>query len=168
MDPDRFHPLLTAHGPFASVYFDDSHDTQDARAQIELKWRALREQLEQQGAEQAIIERIEQAIGESAPAIGRSGRAVVATAGGIVTSDAIDAEGYPVHKASSAESSGYGDPQRTAEGARLKNIREVADRLTSLVDDVDPAVVFVVGEVQSRSDFAKNLPDRVALRAVHL
>jgi len=40
--------------------------------------------------------------------------------------------------------------------------------LTSLVDDDDPAVVFVVGEVQSRSDFVKDLPDRVATRAVQL
>jgi hypothetical protein len=27
MQPDRFRPLADAEGPFASVYFDDSHDT---------------------------------------------------------------------------------------------------------------------------------------------
>jgi hypothetical protein len=222
MQPDRFRSLLTSHGPYCSVYFDDSHDTEDAGTQIELKWRALREQLEQQGAEPALTERIGAVIAEGPPAVGRSGRAVVASAdgvlvnehlirptapmvrvsplpyivpvvehgeehptyvvaavdheggdfavhrGGAVSATTVDGGGFPVHKASSAESSGYGDPQRSAEGARQKNIREVAEALTSLVDDVDPAVVFIVGEVQSRSDFVKDLPDRVASRAVHL
>lgn len=222
MQPDRFRSLLTSHGPFGSVYFDDSHDTEDAGAQIELKWRALREQLERQGAQPAITESIGRAIADTHPAVGRSGRAVVASADGVlvnehliqptsptvrvsalpyivplveygeehptyvvvavdhagadvtvhrdgvVSSDAVDGEGYPVHKASSAESPGYGDPQRAAEGARQKNIREVADRLTTLVDDMVPEVVFVVGEVQSRSDFVKDLPDRVASLIVEL
>ena len=41
MDSQRFRKLLDAPGPFASVYFDDSHDTHDAEAQLELKWRAV-------------------------------------------------------------------------------------------------------------------------------
>jgi Bacterial archaeo-eukaryotic release factor family 2 len=222
MQPERFRPLLTSHGPFGSVYFEDSHDTEDAKAQIELKWRALREQLEQQGADSALTESIGRAISEHRPAVGRGGWAVVASAdgvlvnehlihpagpmarvsqlpyivpvvehgddhptyvvvavdhaggdlmvhrGGEVSSETVDGEGYPVHKASSAESAGYGDPQRTTDGARQKNIREVAERLTTLVDDFDPAVIFVVGEVQSRSDFVKDLPDRVASRVVAL
>ena len=49
MHAERFRHLLIAQGPFASVYFDDSHDTADAEAQLELKWRGLREQLEAQG-----------------------------------------------------------------------------------------------------------------------
>jgi len=39
---------------------------------------------------------------------------------GVATSDTVNGAGYPVHKASSAESPGYGDPQRTADGARHK------------------------------------------------
>jgi len=31
MDSERFRKLLDAPGPFASAYFDDSHDTHDAR-----------------------------------------------------------------------------------------------------------------------------------------
>ena len=222
MQSERFRPLLTSHGPFGSVYFEDLHNTADADAQIELRWRALREQLEQQGADAALTESIGQAIIDTHPAVGRSGRAVVASAdgvlvnehlirptgpevrvsplpyivpvvehgdehptyvvavvdhaggdfmvnrGGVVASDKVEGEGYPVHKASSAESPGYGDPQRTSDEARHKNIREVADRLTSLVDDIDPAAVFVVGEVQSRSDLVKELPERVASRVVQL
>jgi hypothetical protein len=222
MQPERFRSLLTSTGPFGSVYFDDSHETEDAQAQLDLKWRALREQLEQQGAEPALTDRIGQAISEHRPAAGRGGWAVVAGAdavlinehlirpagpmarlsqlpyivpvvehgeehptyivvavdhaggdfvvhrGGAVTSDTVDGGGYPVHKASAAESAGYGDPQRATDGARQKNIREVAERLTTLVDDIDPEVVFVIGEVQSRSDFVRDLPDRVTSRVVQL
>jgi len=222
MQSERFRQLLTSHGPFGSVYFEDSHDTADARAQIELKWRGLREQLERQGAQPALTNSIEQAIVESSPPIGRGGRAVVASADGVlvnehlirpagpevrvsplpyivpvvehgeehptyvvvavdhaggdialhregrVVSDTVEGEGYPVHKASGAETPGYGDPQRAAEGARQHNIRAVADRLTSLVDDAAPEVVFVVGEVRSRADFVKELPERVKTRVVEL
>ena len=222
MQPERFRPLLTSHGPFGSVYFEDSHDSADANAEMELRWRALREQLEQQGADPALTDSIGQAIADTRPAVGRSGRAVVASADGvlvnehlirptgpevrvsplpyiipvvehgdehptyvvaavdhqggdiavhrdgIVRSDTVEAGWYPVHKASGAETPGYGDPQRTSDEARHKNIREVADRLTSITDDASPDVIFVVGEVQSRSDLVKELPERVASRVVQL
>jgi hypothetical protein len=222
MQPERFRPLLTSHGPFGSVYFEDSHDTEDAHAQIELKWRALREQLERQGAGRALTDSIGHAIEDMQPAVGRGGRAVVASADGVlvnehlirptgpvvrvsslpyivpvvehgeehpgylvvavdheggditihrdgtVISDEVHGEGYPVHKASSAETPGYGDTQRTAEGARQQNVRAVADRVTTLVDDAAREVVFVIGEVRSRADFAAELPERVRSRVVEL
>ena len=37
MHAERFRHLLSAEAPFASIYFDDSHDTADAEAQLELK-----------------------------------------------------------------------------------------------------------------------------------
>jgi hypothetical protein len=222
MQSERFRSLLTSQGPFGSVYFDDSHNTEDAEAQIELKWRALREQLEQQGADPALTDNIEQAIRDARPAVGRSGRAVVASQDGVlvnehlirptgpmvrvsslpyivplvehgeenptylvvavdhqgadvtihrdgrVISEEVDGTAYPVHKASGAETPGYGDPQRAADGARQQNIRAVADRVTSLVDDAAPEIVFVIGEVQSRADFAAQLPERVTARVVEL
>lgn len=222
MQSERFRPLLTSHGPFGSVYFEDSHDAADARAQIELKWRRLREQLERQGAQPALTDSIERAIVEGRPSIGRGGRAVVASADGVlvnehlikpagpevrvsslpyivpvvehgeehptyivvavdhaggdialhrdgsIVSDTVEGEGYPVHKAAGAETPGYGDTQRAAEEARQLNIRTVADRLTSLVDDAAPEVVFVIGEVRSRADFVKELPERVRSRVVEL
>jgi hypothetical protein len=222
MQSGHFQTLRTSHGPYGSVYFDDSHNTEDAAAQLELKWRALREQLEQQGAEPALTESIEQAVIGSRPPVGRSGRAVIASAEGVLVNehlirpagpvvrvsplpyivpvvehgvdapvyvvaivdhdgaditlwrdgtavfDTVDGDAYPVHKASSAESPGYGDPQRTAEEARKQNIRAVTDRLAKLVDDASPEFVFVVGEVQSRSDLIADLPERVTCRVVEL
>jgi stalled ribosome rescue protein Dom34 len=52
--------------------------------------------------------------------------------------------------------------------AGRKNLRAVAERLATLVDDVSPEVIFVVGEVQSRSDLTPTLEDRVAQRVVEL
>jgi peptide chain release factor subunit 1 len=87
MNTGRFRALLDRRGPFASVYFDDSHDTHDAEAQLDLKWRALREELEQQGAGDAVTEVIHHAIEDLRAPIGRSGRAVVASAGGVLLNE---------------------------------------------------------------------------------
>lgn len=223
MDSERFRKLLDAPGPFASVYFDDSHDTHDAQAQLELKWRALREELERQGARDAVIEEIGRAVLDLRPPIGRSGRAVVASADGVVLNEhlmrptaetvvrvselpfivpifelgfdfpdyllvvvdhtgaditmhingalhaeTVDGGGYPVHKAAGAETAGYGDPQLRTEEAARKNLRAVADRVSELVDDKGIDVIFVVGEVRSRSDLLAELPERLGDRVIQL
>jgi peptide chain release factor subunit 1 len=218
----RFRLLLDTPGPFVSVYFEDSHDTHDADAQLERKWRGLREQLEEQGIDESVTAEIGQAIMELRPPIGRSGRAVVAGATGVVVnehllrptaetvvrvselpyivpileqgfdssdyllvvvdhtgadisvhtdvsqrSETVGGGGYPAHKASGAETAGYGDPQLRTEAAR-NNARAVADRVRELVDETGAGVVFVVGEVSSRSDLLAALPERVLGLAVPL
>jgi hypothetical protein len=35
MHADRFRPLVEVTGPFVSVYFEDTHDTADADAQLD-------------------------------------------------------------------------------------------------------------------------------------
>lgn len=223
MESDRFRQLLDTPGPFASIYFEDSHDTHDAGAQLNLKWRSLRDQLEEQGVDGSVTTEIEQAVMDLRPPIGRSGRAVVASPTGVVLnehllrpaadtvvrvselpylvpilehgfeqpnyllavvdhtgaditihvdgtlqSETVDGGGYPVHKASSAETAGYGDPQLRTDEAARRNVRAVADRISALVDGAGFDTVFVVGEVRSRSDLLAALPDRVRDRAVPL
>jgi hypothetical protein len=205
------------------VYFEDSHDTEDANAQLELRWRGLREQLEELGAEESMTVDMERAVLDARPPIGRSGRGVVAGADGVLLNEhlirptaapivrlsklpyvipivehgfqdpsylvvAVDhagaditvhtgatrrtetvgGGGHPVHKASGAENAGYGDPQLRTEEAGRKNLRAVADRIEQLLGDVGPEVVFVVGEVRSRSDFLATLPHQVKALAVEL
>jgi hypothetical protein len=48
------------------------------------------------------------------------------------------------------------------------NERAVVDRLTELVDETDPEVVFVCGEVRGRTDVVSALPKRVAARVCQL
>ncbi|MCV7290370.1 hypothetical protein H7J87_34090 [Mycolicibacterium wolinskyi] len=223
MHSEHFRTLLTATGPYGSIYFDDSHDTEDAAAQTDLKWRGMAEELARQGAGPDLIDRLAEAVTAIPAPVGRGGRVVVANADGVlvdervsradgppvvrvselpyivpvlahgieqptylvaivdhagadielhrdgtVTTHTVEGEGYPVHKASGAETPGYGDPQPRTEESRSKNIRAAADRVTAIVDEEAPELVFVVGEVQSRSDFAAALPDRVSERLVQL
>lgn len=87
---------------------------------------------------------------------------------GTFSATSIDGGGYPVHKPVTAGWNGYGDLQHTTEEAIRMNCRAVADHLTRLVDDTDPEVVFVCGEVRSRSDLVSALPPRVARRVSQL
>ncbi|WP_125728215.1 Vms1/Ankzf1 family peptidyl-tRNA hydrolase [Kibdelosporangium aridum] len=65
-------------GQFASIYFDSSHDTADAAQQIELRWRAVVDQLEGAGLAQQTLTALDNAVTESPPSRGRAGRALVA------------------------------------------------------------------------------------------
>lgn len=223
MRSDRLRWLVKAKGPFASVYFDDSHDTLDAVERLETQWGDIRKRLEDLGAGAALVERLEDAVLHHRPAVGRRGRAVIATGeqllineplvgpppatvvrlsdypyvvplielemqrptyvfaavdhtgadvtlyqGDAVTSTSIDGGGYPVHKPVTAGWNGYGDLQHTTEEAIRMNCRAVAAQLTRLVDDADPEVVFLCGEVSSRVDVIAELPRRVAQRVSEL
>lgn len=213
MRSERLRWLVAAEGPFASVYFDDSHDTLDAVERREATWRDVRKHLESRDAKQELIDSLEEAVRDSRPAVGQRGRALIATGeqvlvnehligpppatvirlsdypyvvplidlemrrptyvfaavdhtgadvklyqGATISSTKIDGVGYPVHKPVTAGWNGYGDFQHTTEEAIRMNCRAVADHLTRLVDAADPEVVFVSGEVRSRTDLLSTLP----------
>ncbi|MEI6253308.1 MAG: hypothetical protein WCP30_10920 [Mycobacteriaceae bacterium] len=84
MHADRFRHLTDATGPFVSVYFDDSHDTADATAQLDARLRDIRKHLEEQAIDAAVIEAIDSAVRATHPPIGRSGRGVIASGSTIV------------------------------------------------------------------------------------
>ncbi len=223
MRSERLRWLANGEGPFASVYFDDSHDTADAVEQREVKWRDIRKHLETGGASGQLIDRVEEAVLHHRPPVGRRGRAVIATSeqvlvneqligppaqmvvrlsdypyvvplielemrrptyavaavdhagadvtlydGGTISSSSIEGAGYPVHKPATAGWNGYGDFQHTTEEAIRMNCRAIADHLTKLVDEADPEVVFLCGEVSSRADLLPELPERVAKRLSQL
>ncbi len=87
MDSERFRKLLDTPGPFVSVYFEDTHNTPDAEELLELRWRALREELENQGVTDAVTGDIERAVIDLRPPVGWSGRGVVAGADGVVVNE---------------------------------------------------------------------------------
>ena len=76
--------LLAARGPFASIYFDDSHCAPDAAAQLGVRWRDIRRELEDQGAQATAIAALEQAVHGERPRVGRSGHGLIACADGVV------------------------------------------------------------------------------------
>jgi peptide subunit release factor 1 (eRF1) len=219
MGSERLRWLGRATGPFASVYFDDSHDTAGAAEQLETKWHDIRKHIEDRGASTEIIGTLEEAVLNRRPPVGRCGRAVIATSdqvlineqlispppvpvtrlsdypyvvplldleirrptyvvavvdhagadvalhqGDTISSTCIEGAGFPVHKPATAGWNGYGDFQHTTEEAIRMNARAVAQHLTRLVDQADPQVVFVCGEVRSRANVVAELPARVARR----
>ena len=223
MRSERLRWLVKAEGPFASVYFDDSHDTADAAEQLETKWHDIHKHLETRGAGRAVIDKLEEAVLNHRPAVGRRGRAVIATSdqvlvnerlispppatvfrlsdypyivplielemqqpsyvfaavdhagaditlyqGGTISSTTIEGGGYPVHKPATAGWNGYGDFQHTTEEAIRMNCRAVADQVTRLVDKADPKVVFLRGEIRSRTGVVSELPQRVSQRVSQL
>jgi len=223
MRSERLRWLVKAEGPFASVYFDDSHDTADAAERLQAKWHDIRKHLETLGADGEIIARLEEAVLVHRPAVGRRGRAVIATAekvlineqlisppaatvirlsdypyivplveleiqrptfvfaavdhagadvtlyqDGAISSTSIEGAGHPVHKPVTAGWNGYGDFQHKTEEAIRMNCRAIADHLTRLVDESDPEVVFLCGEVRSRTDVVAELPQRVTQRVSQL
>ncbi|EON32250.1 hypothetical protein GTC6_13841 [Gordonia terrae C-6] len=225
MNSTRFRELATATGPFATIYIDDSHNTEDAAHTVELRWRALRAELESAGADPAVVESIGTTLLDGTPAVGPSGRALIAGPGGVLLDEhlsrppvtpvaryspvpylvpliehgtsaprhviaavdhagadielfeaggstmrreTVEGEGYPIHHAAGAESPGYGDPQQRSDEQNRKNIRQIADRLTAIVDADTPEIVFVIGELSSLSDLRAAAPERLAERLVDL
>ncbi|MGZ4509773.1 MAG: Rv2629 family ribosome hibernation factor [Mycobacterium sp.] len=79
MESERLRWLVTAEGPFTSVYFDDSRDTADAVAHLESTWRDMRKHLEAQDAGGAVIGKLEEAVLHYRPPVGHRGRVVIAT-----------------------------------------------------------------------------------------
>lgn len=220
MHADRFRKLVDAAGPFVSIYFDDSHDTADAAAQLDARLRDVRKNLEDASVDAAVIEAIDTAVRASHPPVGRSGREVIASGAtivldehlavgppttvlrvsalpyivpvvehgmlhttslvvavdhtgaditvrdGVSRTETVEGSGHPVHNAHKADTAGYGGPQGRVDEAVRKNLREVADRITHLVDEHGAEVVFLTGD--ARAELAAVLPERVAGKAVAL
>lgn len=76
-------------GPFASVYFDDSHNTEDSAKLAELRRRSILESLEAQGASEKLLALLAAELASERPPRGRRGRAVVANADEIVLDEII-------------------------------------------------------------------------------
>jgi peptide chain release factor subunit 1 len=222
MHPERFRPLLTANGPFASIYVDDSHDAPNSTARLEVTCRHVRRELERHGAQPGLISVVENAVLQTHPPVGGSGRMLIATAEAViidehlprpdsptvrlselpyflplvrhgvdaptylvvavdhigaditvhrdhtVSSETVQAGGYPVHKAERADKGHYGEAQQRVDEMIRKNTRAVADRVTEIFDDRKVEEVFVVGEPDSRARLLSALPARITGHSAEL
>lgn len=184
MDSGRFRELLTAPGPFASVYFEDSADDDDPSPGLDLKWRALRDELQQRGADESITAAIEHAVLQLRLPIGRGGRAVIATATGVVVNEHLLRQtARPIVRVSElpyiVPILEYGVTQsdyllvvadRTGafitshvDATRLSEAVEAdaAERISELVHDRSLRALFLVGDEDSRSGLLAALPDPI-------
>jgi len=75
-------------GPFSTVYLDDTRSTEHGGHEVELRWRALRESLEQQGTHEADLAAIDEVVGEDR-GTGSSGLVLVAAGKEVVFRDRL-------------------------------------------------------------------------------
>ncbi|WP_233575947.1 baeRF2 domain-containing protein [Saccharopolyspora rhizosphaerae] len=78
-------------GPFVTAYLDTSGDAEDAAKAIELRWRAVREGLQEQGADDADLTAIEEHVREHRAQTGQRGQVLVAEGGEVVLQDELPA-----------------------------------------------------------------------------
>jgi hypothetical protein len=81
--------LYQRPGPFASVYADLTRTTEDALKAVELRWRALRAELEEQRAPKSMIRAIEQTIDEETLARRSEGLVIFAVDGEVAYVDRL-------------------------------------------------------------------------------
>ena len=78
MDLSYLRPLFTTPGPWASVYLDATRAEQNADRQVELRWRALSQELARQGAGDGTLDALQEAIAGQPYQSGRYGLALFA------------------------------------------------------------------------------------------
>lgn len=81
---------LGHRGPFASIHLDASHDTEDAAKLAELRWRAIRDQLEAHDAPEPTLDALDTALDKPPPA-GRAGRLLVAAGDEVLVDEYLPA-----------------------------------------------------------------------------
>jgi hypothetical protein len=76
--------LTRTPGPYATVYLDASHDSEDAARALELRWAGHRAELAGQGADEPTLAALDTAVADADPAVGRAGRVLVAADGRVL------------------------------------------------------------------------------------
>ena len=95
MNLEFLRPLIDRPGPWASVYLDASRSDENAAHEIDLRWRALRAKLAEQGCDEATIEAIDAAIQTHPYQPGRYGLAVFAQSGEVAAVETLPAPPQP-------------------------------------------------------------------------
>lgn len=78
MKSEHLAPLTKAHGPYVSVFLDDSGDTAEAGTALQARWRDIERDLHDGGAAESTVTAVREAILGGKPAVGRQGRGVIA------------------------------------------------------------------------------------------
>jgi hypothetical protein len=83
MDISFLKPLYDSRGPWCSVYLSTARDQNLAERQIELRWRELRGQLAELGAEDQDLRAIDGEVGSDRGVPGQHGQAIFAAHGSV-------------------------------------------------------------------------------------
>ncbi|MEV0156483.1 Vms1/Ankzf1 family peptidyl-tRNA hydrolase [Micromonospora sp. NPDC050686] len=119
-------PLYDRPGPWCSVYLDASRDTQDARPALDLRWRALSEQLAAQGADEPTIAALDRVVRGHDPLPGDYGLAAFASHGRLVISEYLSAP--PLRDLAAVSPLPHTMPLLAQRGEQVSWVRVLADR----------------------------------------
>jgi|SRR5829696_1639109 len=78
---DTLAPLYSSAGPVATAYLDASQAEELGPQKVELRWRALRESLAEQGADDPTLDAMEAAVGGHSEVAGAHGQLIVGRGG---------------------------------------------------------------------------------------
>ncbi|MGY2129226.1 baeRF2 domain-containing protein [Blastococcus sp. SYSU DS0617] len=147
MNVSFLEPVFAAPGPYATVCADVTHTTENADAELELRVRALAEQLTEQGAPEAVVEAVRGRLlegNDGGEAGTLRGRAVVAAADGSVVLDEVLADA-PAQEFASWSPHPDVLPLLRQLAARIPHIVVIADRvgadIITVSDSGQPAEV---------------------------
>ena len=94
MDLSRTREIFERPGPFATVYLEAVQAGESSAKQVELRWRDLRHQLQQAGADDKTLAALDDELaGERAGSVTEVGRVLVASADGVLFDDEVEALG---------------------------------------------------------------------------
>ena len=149
-------PLYRRPGPWASVYLDATHNTADADQAVGLRWRGLREQLADQGADEPTLQAIDLAVNpDRGVGPGRVGLAVFAAGGQVGL-----AEPMP-HPPATQLASWSTRPQTgmllAAGHEQIQWVRAVVDRTGAELTAVDTGRLRVRREVSGSQEWPLHL-----------
>jgi hypothetical protein len=120
-------PLYDRPGPWCSVYLDASRDTHDAHPAVDLRWRALKGSLLEQGGDPVTIDAVEEVVRRHDPMPGDYGIAVFATRGRVVLTEYLSAP--PLRDLATWSALPHTMPLVAQRGEQIAWVRVLADRV---------------------------------------
>ncbi|WP_305786958.1 baeRF2 domain-containing protein [Symbioplanes lichenis] len=131
---DFLRPLFDQPGPWVSVYLDATRAGENAGHEVELRWRALRQSLIDQGADEATVEAVAEAIGSHPYRPGRYGLAVFARAGAVARLETLSAP--PPSDVAHVGALPHAMPLVVQRGEEVPYVRVLADRTGGDLDAI--------------------------------
>jgi hypothetical protein len=127
--------LYQRPGPYVSVYADLTRNTEDAVKAVELRWRALRADLEDQGTPEDTLHAVDRAIGEEIVERRSEGVVIFAADGEVVHRERLSAPPGNPH----ATLAPLPDvvPYLAERGEKFPHLLAVVDRRGGAIDCVD-------------------------------
>ncbi|GLW65597.1 hypothetical protein Arub01_38410 [Actinomadura rubrobrunea] len=126
MDLTFLKPLYRRSGPYVSVYVDLTRTTEDVSKAAELRWRALRAHLEEQGAPRDTLRAVEETVLDDLHARRSAGMAIFAADGEVALAERLP--GPPAVSLARMAPLPHVLPCLAARGERLPYVRVLVDR----------------------------------------